>query len=249
MGQKLQILDSSQSRDHEDDRINLPVTATLTIEAYLTVRPQIVLFQQNYLDELNSIPTYIADTIYVAQSFQNPSITVSFLHVYDTPILYRDQQLQEFLDGEEHCCNFINQNLTFLYPSTIYHVTDTDDNQSIASAFTDSSILTVIENDQSQEVDSTPAFTSMTALPEDSVCTDYDHTPIQSVEPSLIQPVEPIIGLTAEEQRHREEDPNLTLNELLGLSSYESNATTPLQMLDGQYMNQPSRFLLLVQEA
>ena len=88
MGHKLQILDSTQSRDHEEDHINLPMTAVLTIDTYLTVRPQIVLFQQNYLNELDSIPTYIADTIYAAQNFQNPSVTVSTLHVYDTPILY-----------------------------------------------------------------------------------------------------------------------------------------------------------------
>ena len=61
--------------------------------------------------------------------------------------------------------------------------------------------------------------------------------------------MEPISGLTAEEQRHREEDPDLTINELLGLSSCEGHVTTPLQKLDGQYMNQPSHFLPLVQEA
>ena len=191
------------------------MTAAPTIDTYLTVRLQIVLFQQNYLDELDSIPTYIADTIYAAENFQNPSVTVSTIQVYDTQILYQDQQLQEFLDREEHCHNFINQDLTFLQLSTIYHTTDANDNKSIASDSTDTSILTVIENDQSQEVDSTPAFTSVTALPEDFVCTGYNHTPIQSVEPSQIQPVEPVIGLTAKEQRCREEDPNLTINELL----------------------------------
>ena len=157
--------------------------------------------------------------------------------------------MQEFLEGEECCHNFINQDLTFLQLSTIYHMTDANDNQSIASDSTDTSTHTVIENVQSQEVDSTPAFTSVTALPEDFVCTYYDHTPIQSVEPLLIQPVEPVIGLTEEEQRQREEDPNLTINELLRLSSCEGHVTTPLQMLDGQYMNQPSCFLPLVQEA
>ena len=59
--------------------------------------------------------------------------------------------------------------------------------------------------------------------------------------------MELVIGLTAEEQRHR--DPNLTINELLGLSSCEGHVTTPLQTLDGQYMNQPSHFLPLAQEA
>ena len=149
MGHKLQIWDSTQCRDHEEDQLKLPMTATLTIDTYLTVRLQIVLFHQNYLDELDSIPTYIADTVYAAQNFQNPSVTVSTLHMYDTPLLYWDQQLQEFLDEEEDCCNFINQDLTFLQPSTVYQMTDTDDNQSIASDSTDASIVTVIENDQS----------------------------------------------------------------------------------------------------
>ena len=61
--------------------------AVPTIDTYLTVRLQIVLSQQNYLDELDSIPTYIADTTYATQNFHNPSVTVSTLHVYDTPIL------------------------------------------------------------------------------------------------------------------------------------------------------------------
>ena len=62
-------------------------------------------------------------------------------------------------------------------------MTDVKDYQSIASDSTDTSILTVIENNQSQEVDSTPAFTSATALPEDFVCTDYDHTQINLYSP------------------------------------------------------------------
>ena len=158
------------------------------------------------------------DTIYAAQYFHNPSVTVSTLHAYDTLIVYRDQQLQLFLDGEELCCNFINQDLSFLQPSAVYHVTDAEDNQLIASDSSDESICTVIENDQFHEVDSTPIPTSATALPKDLEHISYDHTPIQSVQPSLIQPVEPFIGLTEEEQRQRGEDPNLTINELLGLS-------------------------------
>ena len=161
----------------------------------------------------------------------------------------RSRQLQEFLEGEEHCHNFINQDLTFLQLSAVFHVTNDEDNQSIASDSTDASILTVIENDQSQEIDSTTAFISVTTLPEDFICTDYNCTPIQSVQPSPVQPVEPVIGLIDEEQRQREEDPNLSINELLGLSPCEGHVTTPLQMLDGQYVNQPSCFLPLAQEA
>ena len=88
MGQKLQTPDSTQSRDCEEDQLNLPLTATPTTDAYLTVRPQIIFFQQYYFDELDSIFTYVADNIYTAQSFLNPSVTVSTLHIYDTPLLY-----------------------------------------------------------------------------------------------------------------------------------------------------------------
>ena len=134
--------------------------------------------------------------------------------------------MQEFLDGEEHCHNFINQDLTFLQLSTIYHTTDADDNQSIASDSTDASMLTVIENDQSLEVDSTPAFTSATALPEDFVHTDYDHTPIQSVEPSPIQPVELVIELTAEEQRQAQVLKNQQEKERLKAQTLENRDNT-----------------------
>ena len=64
-----------------------------------------------------------------------------------------------------------------------------------------------------------------------------------------IQPVEPVVGLTPEEQCKKEEDPDLTLIEFLGLTPCEGHITTPLQTLDGQDVNQPSRFLPLAQEA
>ena len=61
--------------------------------------------------------------------------------------------------------------------------------------------------------------------------------------------MEPVIGLTTEEQRQRDKDPNLLKNELTGLSSCEGHVNTPLQTLDGQNMNQPSHFLPLALEA
>ena len=64
-----------------------------------------------------------------------------------------------------------------------------------------------------------------------------------------IQPVEPVVGLTPEEQHKKEEAPDLTLIELLGLTPCEGHITTSLQTLDGIYVNQPSRFLPLAQEA
>ena len=83
----------------------------------------------------------------------------------------------------------------------VYKMTVSDDSQSTASNSTDASIITVIEDNSSQEVASTSSYTSVTALSDDIVNTDHSHTPIQSVEPAPIQPVEPVIGLTTELQR------------------------------------------------
>ena len=52
-----------------------------------------------------------------------------------------------------------------------------------------------------------------------------------------IQPVEPLVGLTLEEQHKKEKDPDLTLIELLGLTPCEGHITTPLQTLDGLHVN------------
>ena len=200
-GQKPTTLDSTQSRDHEEDQQNLPVTSSPTIDAFVTVRPQIIFFQQNCFDEIASTSTYVANAIYPVPSFLNLEVKVSTLHIYDIPLLYQDQQLQEFLNSEECCHNFINQDLTFLQPSMIYEMTASDDSQSTASDSTDASIITVIEDNPSQEVTSTSSFTLVTTLSDDIVNTDYSHIPIQSVEPAPIQPVKPVIGLTTEEQR------------------------------------------------
>ena len=61
--------------------------------------------------------------------------------------------------------------------------------------------------------------------------------------------METVVGLTPEEPHRKEEDPDLTLDKLLGLSSCEDYISTPLQTLDGLYVNQTSQFLPFAQEA
>ena len=97
--------------------------------------------------------------------------------------------------------NFISQDLTFLQPSTVYEMIVSDDSLSTASDSTDTSVITVKENNPSWEVHSNSSPTLLTALSNDPVNTDYSLTPIQPVEPTPIQPVEPVIGLTTDEQR------------------------------------------------
>ena len=145
--------------------------------------------------------TYIANAIYPVPTLPSLPVTVNTLQKSEVPILYQDQCLQEFLVSEECCHNFINQDLTFLQPSTVYEKTVSDDSLSTALDSTDASVITVQENNPSQEVDSTSSPTSLTALSDDPISTDNSLTPVQPVEPALIQPVEPVMGLTTQGQR------------------------------------------------
>ena len=154
--------------------------------------------------------------------------------------MHRDKQLEEFLIGEEHCHNFINQDLTFLQPLTVYETTALEDSISSESNSTEVSLNTVQEINKPQEEGSNSTQSSLEELFNDSIKIANRPAPIQSVEPAPIQPVEPVIGLTPEEQCRREENPNLTLDELLGLSSCKDHISTPLQTLDRLYVNQPS---------
>ena len=126
-GQKKTALDSTESRDHDADQQILPVTTAPDIDALLIVRPQITFFQQNHFDEIFSIVTYVANATHIITTFPNLPVTVSTLQILEAPISYQDKQLQEFLTGEESCCNFINQDLAFLQPLTVYETTELDD--------------------------------------------------------------------------------------------------------------------------
>ena len=166
---------------------------------------------------------------------------VNTLHISDPPRLHRDKQLEEFLIGKICCCNFINQDLTFLQPSTIYETTTNEHSILLEPNPTEVPLNTSQVTNQPQGEDSNPSQASPAEL-------FYDRTRITN-RPAPIQPVEPVVGLTPEEQCRKEEYPDLTLDELLGLLPCKDYISTPLQTLDGLYVNQPSPFLPLAQEA
>ena len=103
-GQKKTVVDSTESRDYNRDQQILPVTTAPDIDSFLTVRPQITFFQQNYFDEICSIVTYVANSTHVVPTLPNLPVTIGTLHISEAPILYWDQWLQEFLIGKE-CCH------------------------------------------------------------------------------------------------------------------------------------------------
>ena len=81
MEQKKPTPDCTESTDNNADQQNLPVTAVPVIDAFVTVRPQIIFFQQNYFDEICHTVTYIANAIHPVPSLPNLPVTVSTLHI------------------------------------------------------------------------------------------------------------------------------------------------------------------------
>ena len=81
-----------------------------------------------------------------------------------------------------------------------------------------------------------------------AINTIYDRTRASNPV-AQIQPVEPVIGFMPEEKKRATEDSKLTIKEILGLVSCKRFVETPLKTLNGVYVNQPSLFLPLAQEA
>ena len=81
--------------------------------------------------------------------------------------MHRDKQLEEFLIGETHCHNFINQDLTFLQPSTIYETTTQEDSILPEPNPTEVPLNTSQETNQPQEEDSNPSQASPAELSHD----------------------------------------------------------------------------------
>ena len=102
-----------------------------------------------------------------------------------------------------------------------------------------------IQNDNSpaQTIQLDSQVTSLTAINLPTNVT----TPKNATPPT--QTVEPVLGFTPAEIHRAKKEPKLTVKQLLGLSSCKEYVQVPLKMLDGIYVNQPSQFLPLAQEA
>ena len=133
--------------------------------------------------------TFTANATHIIPTFTN--LPVNTLHISDSPRLHRDKQLEEFLIGEICCHNFINQDLTFLQPSTIYETKTKKDSILPEPNPTEVPLNTSQETNQPQEEDSDPSQASPAGL-------SYDRTRITN-RPAPIQPVKTVVGLTPEE--------------------------------------------------
>ena len=137
--------------------------------------------------------------------------------------MHNDRALKEFIQGEERCLKFINQDLTFLQESHI------------PSTFTNVSHTTTPLKE--------PACINLPTR------TSNEHTSKENNLSSCTQPVQPVLGFTLADVRRAKSNPILTVSQLLEIEPCREYTEIPLKMLDGLYVTQPKRFLPLMQDA
>ena len=115
---------------------------------------------------------------------------------------------------------FINQDLTFLQSSTILSTFSNVSHAVSAPA----------------KVKEPTCFQLLTCIPQEN-----SNTP-----PTQI--IEPVLGFTPVEICQVQAEHKLTVQQILEMESCKDYVKTPLQTLDGIYVNQPKRFLPLAKE-
>ena len=99
--------------------------------------------------------------------------------------MHNDRTLKEFVQGEERCVKFINQDLMFLQESHI------------PSTFTNVSHITTSLKE--------PVHIKL------PTCTPNKHSLTQNTESSCTQSVQPALGFTPAKVCHAENNPTLTV--------------------------------------
>ena len=143
---------------------------------------------------------------------------ISLERVHAPLVVHNDRAFTEFIQGEERCLKFINQDLTFLQeshiPSTFTNVTHTP----------------------------TPLKESLHITLPTCISRENNLT-------ACTQTIQPSLGFTPAEIHQAQNEPTLTIPQLLKIEPCKDYTETPLQTLDGLCVTQPKRFFPLAQEA
>ena len=200
------------------------------LDEFLTeVREQLTIFPSTEkASPIQEIQQECCDSqVFEMEQFFSHTPHVFIEYTYATLVVCKDRAFREFIQGEERCLKFISQDLTFLQsssiPSTFSNISNTDG----ASAR--------IKESHTQ-----------TALPCIQLLT---HIPQENTKCPPTQTVEPVLGFTLAEICRAQAEPKLTVEHLLEIELCQECVKTLLQTLDGIYVHQPKRCLLLAKEA
>ena len=148
-------------------------------------------------------------------------------HSPTSPVVNSDHALSDFIECEERCSKFINQDLNFLQPSNIPSASKNmlpDDNSSVQVS-------------QSQ----TQVVSSIAKLPT------HTHENQHSTPPTQI--VEPVLGFMPAKIQRAEAELKHMVEQLLGLEPCKEYVQAPIQTLDSIHVYQSCQFLPLAKEA
>ena len=177
----------------------------------------------NVTQQRINTPPVVHNDRTLKEFIQGEERCLKFINQDTPPVVHNDRALKEFIQGEERCLKFINQDLTSLQESHI------------PSTFTNVSHTT----------------TSLKELAHINLptCTSNEHSLKENTASSCTQSVQPALGFTPAKVCHAESNPTLTVPQLLEIEPCREYTETPLKILDGLYVTQPKRFLPLAQEA
>ena len=125
----------------------------------------------------------------------------------------------EFIQGEERCLKFVNQDLTFLQES---HIPSTFTNVSHTPTSLKEPVHITLPTHISKE-----------------------HTSKENNLTACTQTIQPMLGFTPAKVHQAQNEPTLTIPQLLEIEPCKDYTETPLQTLDDLYVTQPKRFLPL----
>ena len=178
-------------------------------------------FEDHITISQNLLQEYQVNTVELFFDLHFPNVTQQRINT--SLVVHNDRALKEFIQGEERCLKFINQDLTFLQE---WHIPSTFTN--VSHTTTSLKELACIN------------------LP---TCTPNEHSLKENTASSHTQSVQPALGFTSAKVHHTESNPTLTVPQLLEIEPCREYTETPLKTLDGLYVTQPKRFLPLAQEA
>ena len=148
-------------------------------------------------------------------------------HSPTSPVMNSDHALSDFIEHEERCSKFINQDLNFLQSSNIPAVSK--------NQLSEDNLCVQVNKSQTQVV------SSFAKLPT--------HTPENQNSTPPTQIVKPVFGFIPTDIQRAEAEPKLILEQLLRLELCKEYVQTPIQTLDGIHVHQSCWFLPLAKEA
>ena len=110
---------SAKSRDH-NQQCSSPETKAPKLETVFTSRSQIYFQSCSIIEHFAPLRFFTQDICHILPQVSKSDVCVDIIPISEPLQLQGDTQLEEFIKSEVRCRNFINQNLSFLQPSTVF---------------------------------------------------------------------------------------------------------------------------------